>query len=211
VVSFALALILIALSPFVSEAADASGYWAKTATAFQEVRDERRMFFPSPNGRTLAIIDGARIWVRVDREVRHLDRDVSVGWPAEIAWSPDSKAFFITQTDSGMVGTWSSLVFLVERSLVRVVNPAKEAVARFRPQYACTTPEEPNAAAIAWLDGGKQLLIATEVPPHASCPQMGKVAGYLVLVPSMRVERELSGEALKREFRALLGPRLTAR
>ena len=98
-------VVMLALPARRSVAADPSGYWATTATPFQEVRDERRLIFPTPNGRAIVLIDGPRVWVRVDGRVRHLDRDVSVGWPAEIAWSKDSSAFFITQTDGGIGGT----------------------------------------------------------------------------------------------------------
>jgi len=201
---------IVAAVPVRSQAADATGYWAAGATAFQEMRDERRLIFGAPNGRTITIIDGSRIWVRVDGHVRHLDRDVGVGWPAEIAWAPDSKAFFITQTEGRLEGPWSSRVFLVERGMVRVVDPARDVVARFGAQSPCAGADAPNAVAVAWLDGGRQVLVVTEVSPQANCPRTSKLAGWIVAMPSGRVERELTGDALKREYRRLLGPRLVA-
>ena len=194
-----------------SVAGEPSGYWAKAAVPFMEVGDERRLIFPSPNGRSIVLIDGPRVWVRVDRRVRHLNRDVGLGWPAEIAWAPDSSAFFITQTNDGLDGPWSSRIFLVGRDGVHVVDPARNAVGRFRAQQSCAPSDVPNVAAAAWLDGAKRLLIVTEVPPRSSCAQTGKAAGYVVAIPSAQVERELTGEALHREFRARLGPRVTVR
>ena len=191
-----------------SHAADPVGYWARAASPFQEVRDQRRLIFPAPNGRAMILVDGSRVWVRVDQRVRHLDRDVGVGWPAELAWAADSSGFFITQTDGGIVGTWSTRAFVLQRNVVRVVDLAREAVPRFRAQYSCATADVPNTAAIAWLDGARRLLLATEVPPHSGCGETGKVAGYVVAVPSGSIERELTADALKREFGALLGPRL---
>ena len=195
--------VVVAIPSPRARAAEAVGYWAKSATPFQELREERQLIFPSPNGRALALIDGLRVWVRVDRKVRHLDRDSLVGWPAELAWSPDSKAFFVTQTDAGLDGTWYSRVFLVERDAVRVVDPAREAASRFRAQYSCARPEGLNAVAVAWLAGARQLLVVTEALPHSRC-----LAGYVVAMPSARIERELTADALKRDFGALLGPRL---
>ena len=198
----------LALTGSPAPAGEASGYWAQRAIPFQELRHERRLIFPSPNGRALVIIDGGDIWVRVDRVVKHLDRVVRVGWPAEIAWASDSSAFFITQSEDGIDGRWYVTAFLVGRRTVHVVDPAADVMARVRAREACSEAKPANTAAVTWLDGAKHLLVVAERQAPARCAERGAVTGYVVEMPTGRVTREVPAEALKREYDALLGPRL---
>ena len=51
VVVFVVSFVVIAGPGPSSVAGEPSGYWAKAAVPFMEVGDERRLIFPSPNGR----------------------------------------------------------------------------------------------------------------------------------------------------------------
>ena len=81
-------------------------------------------------------------------------------------------------------------VYVIEKESIRWSDVTQEAVKRFRKLYKCREPEDPNVGAATWVKGSEQLLLITEVPPHSSCPEMGKIRGYLVEVPSGKIIRE---------------------
>jgi len=112
----------------------------------------------------------------------------TIGWwvNAEAAWAPDSKAFFITYSDGGNVGTYHVRIFYVTDSDPKVVEPIPDGSILFQPR--CFDLEKPNVGAIKWMGSGSGLLlIAVEVPPHSSCASMGTFEAFEIELPSGKV------------------------
>jgi hypothetical protein len=126
---------------------------------------------------------------------------------AEAAWSPDSKAFFVTYSDGGMVGTYHVRVVYVTDSGVRVIEPVPNGRRLFKP--SCFSPEFPNVGAIGWIrEGSDQLVIAVEVPGHSSCASMGTFKAFVIQLPTGRVVSEYGQIEAKRSFSTLIGSEL---
>jgi hypothetical protein len=119
---------------------------------------------------------------------------------SELGWAPDSNAFFITESEGGSVGEWTVTVYLIENKRVRRINIASEVKSRFKKEYTCYEPEDPETAGIKWLKGSQELLLVAEVPPHSSCPEMGKKKGYVVQIPSGNILKELTEDELKVKY-----------
>ncbi len=95
---------------------------------------------------------------------------------AEAAWSPDSRAFFVTYSDAGMVRTYHVRVVYVTEAGIRVIEPVPNGRRLFRP--TCFDPEYPNVVAIGWLGhGSDRLAIAVEVPAALKLREYGDIQG----------------------------------
>ncbi|MCU1285653.1 MAG: hypothetical protein JWO13_2003 [Acidobacteriales bacterium] len=139
----------------------------------------------SPDGTKSAIVIGAFLYLEVgDHRIKS---SRGVNFIAEIKWSPDSKAFFVTQSDGGSIGTYYVDVFLAGDENLTWVNPAKTVEKDFKKQYTCQSPETPNIGAVSWIGTSDKLLLIAQVPPHSTCPKMGSFFGYAVSIPSGQI------------------------
>jgi hypothetical protein len=126
---------------------------------------------------------------------------------AEAAWTPDSKAFFVTYSDAGAVGRYHVLVVYVTDAGIHVIEPVPDGSSLFKP--TCFDPELPNVGAIGWIgNGSDRLAIAVEVPPHSSCASMGTFKAYVIQLPSGRVVSNYGQIEAKRTFSKLIGGEL---
>lgn len=126
---------------------------------------------------------------------------------AEAAWAPDSKAFFITYSDGGMVGTYHVRVVYVSNSGIRVIEPVPNGRHLFKP--ICFDPEIPNVGAIGWIGrGSSRLAIAVEVPGHTSCASMGTFKAYVIQLPNGMVVSKYGQIEAKRVFSDQIGSML---
>lgn len=183
--------------------------WSKEASILS-YRDETRLIkLASPDGKKTAIVGELSIDVMVDGTTLPGTENYGVTSIAELGWAPDSKAFFVTQSLGGAVGEYRVTIFLIGTDSVRSLNIASEAMTEFEKRYECIEPVEPNIGAVKWVDGSKNLLLVTEVPPHSICPEMGKLEGYIVAVPTGRIIKEFSERELRAEYGQFLGTRFT--
>ncbi len=184
------------------ESEGAQGAWAREATSVVDLVG--RMGIRSPDARKVAFIEEDGGGLSVVKDGRRLlgieNRGVALPL-AELSWASDSTAFFITYSRGGEVGEWRVDVYVIEKESVRWSDVTQEAVKRFKKHYKCYEPEDPNVGAATWVNDSKRLLLITEVPPHSSCPEMGKIRGYLVEVPSGKIIREYA----ERDLRARWG------
>jgi hypothetical protein len=126
---------------------------------------------------------------------------------AEASWAPDSKAFFVTYSDGGNIGTYHVRVVYVTDSGIRVIEPVPNGRQLFRP--VCFDPEIPNVGAIGWPgQDSSQLVIAIEVPPHSSCASMGTFKAFVIQLPSGKVVSEYGQIEAKKAFSNLIGSEL---
>jgi len=125
---------------------------------------------------------------------------------AEAAWSPDSKAFFVTYSDGGNVGTYHVKIFYVEPSGLRAIEPIPNGRRLFPP--TCFDNELPNVGAIRWGTGSARLVIAVEVPPHSSCASMGTFRAFEISLPAGQVLKRYGQLQAKRMFSDSIGGEL---
>lgn len=126
---------------------------------------------------------------------------------AEVAWAPNSNAFFVTYSDGGNVVAYHVMVFHVTASGLAVTDPIPDARKLLAPK--CVDLESPNVGAVRWMGrGSRRLLIAVEVPPHSSCADMGTFTLFEIELPSGRAIKKWKQVEGKERFRASLGDEL---
>ncbi len=181
--------------------------WSKEAQYLNYEGEKRQKEIISPNSKAKAIINDEKIEVIVDGRILSGMEDVGITSLAELGWSPDSKAFFVTQSFGGSVGEYRVTVYLLEGGKIRGVDVSAEAVKEFEKHYKCVEPEEPNIGAAKWVDSSNSLLLVAEVPPHSSCLEMEKIGGYLVVVPTGKIIQEFEEKELRARWEQYLGTR----
>ncbi|MBV8115272.1 MAG: hypothetical protein JO300_11050 [Silvibacterium sp.] len=154
----------------------------------------------------------------VTRDGKRLEGEIEPEVDPEMAWSPDSKAFFITWSDGGAVGTFSVYVYLIDGGEVRKVDldkPVRDDIARTYPPcipadgiQSCSEEEKKamvqdhdwvNVAGMKWMGGSDRLLVVGNVPDSSRYgANMGKWLGYEIEVPSGKILKRYS----RREFRS---------
>lgn len=197
------------------------GQWSSKATdvtfsiSTMKNRSERNVAIPSPDGRKRVIVGEYKLDVENDREPMTTQGtdDFGVEAIAELSWSPDSAAFFLTQNDGGLVGTYDVVVYKLHDPHVLRIEVSNKVRKDFMKRYNCDVwgdnqgNETPNIAGVAWLKGSAELLLVAEVPPHSSCPEMGKFMGYAVSIPSGNIVARYSAREVKNRWGGSLGPR----
>jgi len=155
------------------------------------------------------VVDGTSLAVtRKGARLAGIEKE-GVAKLAELRWSADSAAFFVTQSYGGEVGEWLVWVYRIQGDRVQRTSVTQEVAREFKKHYRCREPEEPNIGAVKWLEGSNKLLLVAEVPPHSSCPEMGKVKGYVVEVPGGRIVQEFGDRELSLRWGRELGRRLS--
>ena len=206
-VSLLAAMLLAQWFPYRESAAEVA-QWSMEATTLPYEVGTRQIEVFAPDRRKKAVIDGVRLSVVMNG--KHLPgiEDTGVSTLAELQWSPDSTAFFITESYGGAVGDWRVTVYLSDGRRVRSLDVSKEVIKSFKKHYLCKEPEEPNVGAVKWLNGAKHLLLVAEVPPHSSCLEMGKIRGYIVDIPTGSILQEFTEKKLRPDWGVYLGRRL---
>lgn len=170
---------------------------------------------PSHDGSATLVISEGKLLV-TDRFGKTLEgaRGDEVSTLSEVLWSDDSTSIAITSSFGGFVGDWHVRVYRIKGNKVTQSNVTRQAERDAMRRYRCN-PSEPNQTpelgAVAWQDGARRLLIVAQVPPHSSCPEMGKLFGYVVSVPNGNILRRLSEMQLRTEYSSSLGERLAGR
>ncbi len=126
---------------------------------------------------------------------------------AEAEWSQDSRAFFLTYSDGGNVGTYHVKVVYVTESGIRMIEPVPDGRKLLIPK--CFDSEFPNVGAVKWVGAGSErLLIAVEVPPHSSCASMGTFRSFEIALPTGKVVATYNQIEAKRLFAKSIGDEL---
>jgi hypothetical protein len=139
----------------------------------------------------------------------------------EVGWAPDSKRFFISWTDGGLVGRWHVEVYDVSAGVLREIKGIEKRPRRDfdqlvrrlpRPANTLAEPEialwesarycYSNAVGAQWLKGSDELLVSLTVDPEGDCKQGGEFRVYRVAVPSGTILERFGEEEAHRLFRA---------
>jgi hypothetical protein len=116
---------------------------------------------------------------------------------ALILWSPDRRAFALTYSDGGATGGFHVRLFLMRGDTVTEASRAiQPAVDSFKARHYCKTRGN-NVSAIKWVHDSKHLMLMTEVYPTGDCGPDQATEGYLVAVPSGKIEGHLTLDQLK--------------
>ena len=127
----------------------------------------------------------------------------SVG--SELAWSPDSRAFFLTYSDAGLGGEYFTVVFYVSERGLRKVNPSL-VVKRAFGHAVCNGGVSPaNVVGVAWIESSRRILVVAQVPPHTICDNYNTFRAFELALPSVAVVKSYGQIAAKQSFGSYLG------
>jgi hypothetical protein len=164
------------------------------------------MRISAPNGQKTIIAEakGDNLVLYVSAHEKRFPVDLGeyiVG--AEAAWSPDSRAFFVTASEGGRVGQYHTLVFQVGEDGIRKIdlNPTIEQA--FGHPVVCAYPELPNVVAITWHGSSSRLLVAAQILHHSVCDSMGTFKAYEVSLPRGGILRQYGQIETKRRLEAI--------
>lgn len=134
--------------------------------------------------------------------------DIGLGVGSEVAWSPDSKAFFVTSSEQGRNGWFHTQIYFLEDGGLKKVDPTREIERAFGQPVVCAWPESPNVAAVGWLDGSGRILLAAQILHHTVCDSFGTFKLYEVALPEAKILKSYNQIVAKRLFWSLLGDEL---
>jgi hypothetical protein len=128
------------------------------------------------------------------------------GFNGEIAWSPDSKAFAVTQTEGGGgLGSRVYVFFVGEAGLTKldVSEPIEK---DFGNPVKCEPASiKPNTGFVRWGQDSSSLLAAAEIVNVSVCDCMGTYRVYEINLPALTVRRAYSQTEAKKLFWTDLG------
>ncbi|HWG19939.1 MAG TPA: hypothetical protein VG225_05350 [Terracidiphilus sp.] len=193
-------------------------FYSKAATSVWDRlwvgENTRPVVVVSPDGRSRATAaytesdDDENVDVVLSGAVGMWKVNIGLGVGAELLWSPDSKALFITTSDGVRNGPYRLYVIdrfegeLEKRELTDLI------VHRFGHPVKCQAPEDPNIAGIAWVPGSHRLWVAAEIVHHSICDSYGTFRAYEVDPQKMAIVRSLNQIEAKRILGGELGPEL---
>lgn len=127
------------------------------------------------------------------------------GVGSELAWSPDSEAFFVTWSTAGLTGEYHTLVVYVSEQGLRKVHLDLAARRAFGHPVPCIGPTLVNVVGVAWLEGSQRMLVAAQVPPLNICDSYNTFRAYEVSLPAAVVIKPYGQLAAKKKFWTYLG------
>lgn len=185
--------------------------FSRTATS---IRASYFINIPSPDGTKLILVrpperpdseQTHEVFVRSGNRLNRTKFGALVN--AEVGWSPDSKAFFITYSDGLNVGTYHVKIVYPTPSGLRTIEPVPDGRRFFKPN--CLDPVAPNVGAIGWEgQDSSELAIAVQVPQLSSCASKGTFKAFVLRLPSGTVVSELGQIEAKKLFADRIGSML---
>jgi hypothetical protein len=198
----------------VSQAATAEdGIYSKLATPIWAIA-RMPQGLSSPDGRS--VIHAKKIESSNDDSwpfktwIAHVGRNYPVPMGsfvnAEVSWSPDSTAFFVTYSDTGAIGQYHLLVYRLNEHGINSIEPIPDGSKLFKPH--CMTTGPPNVGGIQWRRDSSAILIAVEVPAVSDCASMGTFRAFEITLPSGKVLKVYDQLQAKAQFEDSLGKEL---
>lgn len=134
-------------------------------------------------------------------------------YPAEMAWAPDSRAFFITSSVGYSTG-YSTVVYrLTDDKLLASTQMSGIAQRDFDRRHRCSdgpVGNSSNVAGFKWLHDSDRLLVIVEVPPVGICKEAEYFGGYEIELNSLQIAQRFSPQQLGDRWSTVLGDRLTS-
>jgi hypothetical protein len=139
----------------------------------------------------------------------------------EVGWAPDSKRFFVSWTDGGLVGRWHVEVYDVstgglieikgiekrprrdfDQLVRRLPRPANRLTAQEKAFWESARYCYSNVVGAQWVRGSSELLVWVTVDPEGDCKQGGEFRVYRVAVPTGAILQRYGEEEAHRLFSA---------
>jgi hypothetical protein len=148
-----------------------------------------------------------------------LDSDASYvsDYPAELAWAPDSAAFYITQSEatSEINGFHTDIFRVVGLRVEKIADVAPVVTADFEVRHKCVDSYQgkvysapPNIAGLKWIDGSSKLLVVAEVVPDCTFGRREYFGAYLLSLADGKIVARFSPKEIAAHWRSTIGVRL---
>lgn len=180
-----------------------SGAWSKEATYLCSRATKKgftrdiRVYSPD-RGKAVHVVND-HWFVEIGKSTLRLSPEQSYvsDYPAELSWSPDSSAFYITQSDatSEINGFHTELYKVNEQTLRRMHDIWSVVNDHFGKSHECAD-EDPNVAGLTWVGGSSQIVVIAEIPSDSVCAPREYFAGYLISAADSQVIHEYTPQEL---------------
>jgi hypothetical protein len=190
-----------------SSAADCGGIWSSSGKQPRVGDAYTADSIPSPDKKlSVSVSDESVEMLRQNGGAAGLNVPANTAF-MEILWSPESTSFSINVSEGTQDGPWQTFAYVVKNETPSwlTLYDAKNAAGALP---RCETKTAPNLATLAWLEGGKEILVVAEVPDLPSCKNKNEVAGYRVSAETGKVIENLDAATLQQKFGKELGCRL---
>jgi len=174
--------------------------WAAGSQVLKQTDDS--ISWTSPDGRT-------KIRSSEDRGLLVADKssidvaDVMNPGLTEVNWLKPAGSLFINSSSGGTTGTWKTRVFIASGERLHEV-PIEALVTKA--SALTSTCRHLNVMSVAWLDGGKGLLVMQQVPNSSGCSHMSDAVFYVVDLTAERIKERLSIGGGASRYGQLFGP-----
>jgi len=172
--------------------------------------ESRDILIFAPDHRKVAHILKDQWWIE-DGTQRIAAKDSLLLYPAELAWAPDSRAFFITTGTGYTTGYEVEFYRIAEGKIISIGKVNKTIRSDFEQHHRCFSygiGNDPNIAGLKWLNGSERILLVAEVPPLGICKEANYFGGYEISLSSGDILRRLSPDELTAAWSQVLGERL---
>lgn len=204
-------ILFVSLAAAAPIAANDSGLFSRNATPIWQIAASQHGLASPDSASVIHAVEGDqdccwpfRAWVTHNGKNYPLPFGGFVS--SEVSWSADSKAFFVTYSDGGSIGTFHVWIYRVDDVGVHGTEPVSPKLKALQPH--CLTGDYPNVGAIQWGSTSDTLVIAVEVPPQSGCRHMGTFTAFEVSLPSGDFLKKYSQREAKKIFAATLGREL---
>jgi hypothetical protein len=154
--------------------------------------------------------DGMHIQFRLSVNGREFIA-ATLGFNAEVLWSPNSEAFAATIVEGGGGFGERSYVYYAGENGLRKVDISLPVEKVFRTPGKCEIHVAPNTGIIDWLAGSRQLLAAAEVVPVSACECMGTYKVFAVNLSDLSIDKSFTEREAQSKLWPFLGCELGRR
>lgn len=157
----------------------------------------------------------------IEHDGHRLPGQITTDADPEMAWAPDSKAFFITSSNGDASGAFGTTVYFIDGGSVRAVDVNKQVRDDIATRYpACVpyegvqscTPQQQqrtaqshdwvNVAGMTWL-GSKELLVIGNVPNSAYGANINRWLAYRIDARSGKILDRYSEKDFRHKWNSL--------
>jgi hypothetical protein len=139
------------------------------------------------------------------RVARKTFRTKLPGFNGEVTWSPDSKAFAVSETEGGGGIGARVYVFFVDADGLHKMDVSEPIEKDFGYPVRCEAKIPPNTGVVSWGSDSSTLYVAAQVIRVSLCKCMGAFRVYEVNLPTLAILRVYSQTESKKRFKAFLG------
>jgi hypothetical protein len=178
----------------------------------KEPYEDRDIRIYSPDHQKSFHVVNDHWWIEVGVKRFSLSqKDSDLLYPAEMAWAPDSRAFFITDSVGYSTGYRADVYQVTQDKLLAITKLSSIIQMDFDRHHRCfdgPVGNAPNVAGFKWLGGSDHLLFIAEVPPIGICKEAEYFGGYEIALASQQIVQRLSPQQLGDRWGEVLGERL---